>query len=110
MLSKGYLKSLLQHHSSKALILLRSAFFIVQLSHPYMTTVFFFSNVKKSKNLYSQVYKFMFTVILKKLPIHLFKKIYMYLFGMLGLSCGTRDLSSSLQLAGSVVAVCTLFF
>ena len=52
----------------------------------------------------------MFTVILKKLPIHLFKKIYMYLFGMLGLSCGTRDLSSSLQLAGSVVAVCTLFF
>ena len=32
------LKSLLQHHSSKALILQRSAFFIVQLSHPYMTT------------------------------------------------------------------------
>ena len=35
--SKG-LKSLLQHHSSKASILPRSAFFIVQLSHPYMTT------------------------------------------------------------------------
>ena len=32
------LKSLLQHHSSKALILWCSAFFIVQLSHPYMTT------------------------------------------------------------------------
>ena len=32
------LKSLLQHHSSKALILRCSAFFIVQLSHPYMTT------------------------------------------------------------------------
>ena len=32
------LKSLLQHHSSKAPILLHSAFFIVQLSHPYMTT------------------------------------------------------------------------
>ena len=32
------LKSLLQHHSSKASILLCSAFFIVQLSHPYMTT------------------------------------------------------------------------
>ena len=31
-------KSLLQHHSSKASILLRSAFFIFQLSHPYMTT------------------------------------------------------------------------
>ena len=32
------LKSLLQHHSSKASILRRSAFFIIQLSHPYMTT------------------------------------------------------------------------
>ena len=32
------LKSCLQHHSSKASILQRSAFFIVQLSHPYMTT------------------------------------------------------------------------
>ena len=32
------LKSLLQHHSSKALILCRSAFFTVQLPHPYMTT------------------------------------------------------------------------
>ena len=35
---QGTLKSLLQHHSSKASILLRSAFFIVQLSHLYMTT------------------------------------------------------------------------
>ena len=35
---QGTLKSLLQHHSSKASILLRSAFFLVQLSHPYMTT------------------------------------------------------------------------
>ena len=35
---QGTLKSLLQHHSSKALILHRSAFFIVQLSRPYMTT------------------------------------------------------------------------
>ena len=34
---QGTLKSLLQHHSSKASILHRSAFFIVQLSHPYMT-------------------------------------------------------------------------
>ena len=35
---QGTLKSLLQHHSSKASILLHSAFFIFQLSHPYMTT------------------------------------------------------------------------
>ena len=34
---QGTLKSLLQHHSSKASILWRSAFFIVQLSHPYIT-------------------------------------------------------------------------
>ena len=35
---QGTLKSLLQHHSSKASILQRSGFFLVQLSHPYMTT------------------------------------------------------------------------
>ena len=35
---QGTLKSLLQHHSSKASILRCSAFFVVQLSHPYMTT------------------------------------------------------------------------
>ena len=36
--AKGTFKSLLQNHSSKALIVWCSAFFIVQLSHPYMTT------------------------------------------------------------------------
>ena len=36
--AQGTLKSLLQHHSSKASILWRSVFFTVQLSHPYMTT------------------------------------------------------------------------
>ena len=36
--AQGTLKSLLQHNSSKASILLHSAFFIVQLSHPYVTT------------------------------------------------------------------------
>ena len=35
---QGILKSLLQHHSSKASILRHSAFFTIQLSHPYMTT------------------------------------------------------------------------
>ena len=35
---QGTLKSLLQHHSSKASILQSSAFFTIQLSHPYMTT------------------------------------------------------------------------
>ena len=36
---QGALKSLLQHHSSKASVLQHSTFFMVQLSHPYMTTV-----------------------------------------------------------------------
>ena len=36
--TQGTFKSLLQHHSSKASILQRSAFFMVQLSHPYVTT------------------------------------------------------------------------
>ena len=35
---QGTFKSLLQHHSLKASILQRSAFFVVQLTHPYMTT------------------------------------------------------------------------
>ena len=35
---QGILKSLLQHHSSKASVLQRSSFFMVQLSHPYITT------------------------------------------------------------------------
>ena len=38
LVAQGSLKSLLQHHSSKALIVQCSSFFIVQLSHPYMTT------------------------------------------------------------------------
>ena len=38
LIVQGTLKSLLQHHSSKASILRGSAFFIVQLSHPYVTT------------------------------------------------------------------------
>ena len=41
---QGTLKSLLQHHSSKASILQRSAFFIVQLSHPHMTTGNFYTD------------------------------------------------------------------
>ena len=38
LIVQGILKSLLQHHSSKASVLQHSAFFTVQLSHPYMTT------------------------------------------------------------------------
>ena len=40
LIVQGTLKSLLQHHSSKASVLPRSVFFMVQLSHPYMTIAF----------------------------------------------------------------------
>ena len=47
---QGTLKSLLQYHSSKASILQHSAFFIVQLSHPYMTTGKFHSRANEIRN------------------------------------------------------------
>ena len=49
---QGPLKSLLQHHSSKASSLLHSAFFIIQLSHPYMTngkTIALTSNTEEAE-------------------------------------------------------------
>ena len=49
---QGTLKSLLQHHSSKASILRRSAFSIVQLSHPYMST----GKTSRSVYLYSSIH------------------------------------------------------
>ena len=48
---QGILKSLLQHHSSKASILWHSAFFVVQLSHPYMTTLTRWTFVGKEMSL-----------------------------------------------------------
>ena len=50
---QGTLRSLLQHHSSKASILWYSAFFIVQLSHPYMTTGKTISSVQFSHSVVS---------------------------------------------------------
>ena len=52
--AQGTLKSLLQHHSSKASILWHSAFFTVQLSHPYMTT-----GKRNSINLYVNLFHFL---------------------------------------------------
>ena len=49
---QGTLKSLLQHQSSKASILWHSAFFTVQLSHPYMTTgLLYYSQQKQDQEL-----------------------------------------------------------
>ena len=52
---QGSLKSLLQHHSSKASVLRRSAFFTIQLSHPYMTTGKT-SSILKKEVIYLAVY------------------------------------------------------
>ena len=58
---EGTLKSLLQHHSSKASILWCSAFFIVQLSHPYMTTG---KNIALSKQIFvGKVMSLIFNVL-----------------------------------------------
>ena len=51
---QGTLKSLLQHHSSKASILRHSAFFVVQVSHPYMTTSIHGFNQLWTKNIWKK--------------------------------------------------------
>ena len=68
---QGTLKSLLQHHSSKASILRHSAFFIVQLSHPYMTT-------GKTKALTRQTYVGKVMSLLFNIQIILWPKPHIY--------------------------------
>ena len=64
---QGTLKSLLQHHSSKASILLCSVFFIVQLSHPYMTTgkTVALTRWTLSQRIFSSIY-YCYTLIVKR--------------------------------------------
>ena len=67
---QGTLKRLLQHHSSKASILQRSAFFIAQLSHPYMTTG---RNITLTKwtfvgNVMSLLFNMLSTLVITFLP------------------------------------------
>ena len=59
LIVQGTLKSLLQHHSSKASILRHSAFFTVQLSHPYMTTG---KTIALTRTLVSNVSAFKYTI------------------------------------------------
>ena len=70
---QGTLKSLLQHHSSKASILQRSAFFTVQLSHPYMTTVKTIALTRQ--NFVGKVMSLLFNM-LSRLVITFFHMIY----------------------------------
>ena len=78
---QGTLKSLLQHHSSKSWILQCSAFFMVQLSHPYMTTG---RNIKRSlaqkrvqmvSGLYHLLYDFRQITLIPQF-LHLYQKCY----------------------------------
>ena len=67
---QGTLKSLFQHHSSKASILWYSAFFIVQLSHPYMTIGKTISLTRQTfvSKVMSLVFKILFRLVLAFLP------------------------------------------
>ena len=67
---QGTLKSLIQHHSSKASIFWCSAFFIVQLSHPYMTTGKTIALIRQTfvGNVCVCVYIYIYIYIIKKLP------------------------------------------
>ena len=89
---QGTLKSLLQHHSSKASILRRSAFFTVQLSHPYMTTV---KTIALTR--WTFVGKVMSLLplnknITKKLNLRRWCKCIEYSFGLCGRGQGWDDL------------------
>ena len=64
---QGILRSLLQHHSSKASIFRRSVFFIVQLSHPYMTTGKTIALTKWT--FVDKVMSLLFNMLLKRLVI-----------------------------------------
>ena len=73
---QGTLKSLLQHHRSKASILRRSAFFTVQLSHPYMTTgktiALTFRHNEKRAELLRLIWLFMATIPISTTHLRIF--------------------------------------
>ena len=74
---QGTLKSLLQHHSPKASILGRSAFLMVELSHPYMTTEK--TITLTIGNLYWQVLSLLFTILVGTINACLAHTTYLYL-------------------------------
>ena len=65
---QGTLKSLLQHHSSKASILWHSAFFIVQLSHPYVTTGKTIALIRRTKQSSVSVFNMLSRLVITFLP------------------------------------------
>ena len=65
---QGTLKSLLQHHNSKASILWRSAFFIVQLSRPYMTTGKTIALTRRTSKVMSLLFNMLSRLVITFLP------------------------------------------
>ena len=65
---QGTRKSLLQHHSSKASILQHSAFFIVQLSHPYMTTGKTVALTRRTSKVMSLFFNMLYRLVVTFLP------------------------------------------
>ena len=88
--AQGTLKSLLKHHSSKASILQCSAFFIVQLSHPYMTTGKTIALIRWT--FFGKVMSLLFNMLSKVLFL-LF--IFSFFWTLLGLRCCIQGLLSS---------------
>ena len=79
---QGILKSLLQHHISKASILWHSAFFIVQLSHPYMTTG---KTTALTRRIFvGKVMSLLFNMLSRFNVLSRFMYINIYLLGCLG--------------------------
>ena len=78
---QGNLKSLLQHHSSKASILRRSAFFTVQLSHPYMTSGKTIALTRRTfvGKVMSLLFNMLFRLVIIFLPRSKHLLIYIYL-------------------------------
>ena len=78
---QGTLKSLLQHYSSKASVFRRSAFFIVQLSHPYMTTGK--TIALTIWTFFGKVISLLFNMLSRLVIIFLFLKINLFNWGLI---------------------------
>ena len=89
---QGTLKSLLQHHSSKASILQPSAFFMVQLSHPYMTTGKTIAFTKRT--LVGKVMSLLFNMLSRLVITFLPRSKHLLISWLQSLSAGTKVLES----------------
>ena len=86
---QGTLKSLLQHHRSKASILLCSAFFIVQLLHPYMITVLLLKTIALSRwTFVGKVMSLLYNMLSRFVTAFLPRSKHLLILWLLSLSAG----------------------